>query len=435
MNTLHVGDADSLTNHTTPLLQASGRTTAATANGRSSTAAHAWTRSANAPTNVRGGNDSVRGDDASVSGGDSDSEEVVQSLEDTLDWRVKGLLRLISGRWPDINGDSPLWMYRAVLDKQKEIWRGMKGERILIQFAGASPQDHLVKDCYRTLLPAAKEFLQKITGNSNIKISPGIAQTSPTRINDPPYTCLVHGLSVPERDLLLSLPAWIAPEFGLFTRPYAEEVKCKFVGTATGFGGQSGDDVLAALVDQVQSAEVMQDVIRDIRPNFPRHLRRMPMGDLMEFVAGLLELNALDMTVILDEADSTSRTKNKLTVLHHKIYIDLPSSKNSDILLFREAFAKLDFIIPTIGHGEFVRPEGSSCPICHAADHPRGHCPWPSLPGWHGPGLRPPQRAPPPSDGSGPGAPPPSRKRERGTSRGRDEAGPSKRPRRGVGRR
>ena len=67
-------------------------------------------------------------------------------------------------------------------------------------------------------------------------------------------------------------------------------------------------------------------------------------------------------------------------------------------------------------YGTGTAQDTTHCPICHGADHPRGLCPFPSLPGWNGPAHRPTAQITSPR---GPGG----QNRWRGTMQGRGRRG------------
>jgi hypothetical protein len=54
----------------------------------------------------------------------------------------------------------------------------------------------------------------------------------------------------------------------------------------------------------------------------------------------------------------------------------------------RRFLANREYIDPTQGKG-VIKIAPFHCAICHAADHPRGLCPFPTTKGWNGPKHRP----------------------------------------------
>ncbi|KAF7792796.1 hypothetical protein EIP86_003895 [Pleurotus ostreatoroseus] len=299
-----------------------------------------------------------------------------------LGWKISQCTICPEGGYPSINGDNPGWWLNGIPPDQEKLWDTLPGCKAIIQIAGYSSQDGQFRESAKNNLGKALALVHRLTDTNDALISPGTTEADPPHANAAPHSILVYNMSGWERDQLQWRPCCSTPEITIFIHPFSKyDIGHTYLGNLGGFSGQKVETVLRVFRDKItNSADIAATLDAMITGQAASLYAPGPINvdDVIRQVAHSLIADVLRV-----------KDSDGFEAPEFCLYLSLPDVRPEAFSSFRNAFAKLKFSDPLIGNGCFIPPTESTCGICHGADHPRGMCPYPTIPGWHGPKHQP----------------------------------------------
>lgn len=235
-----------------------------------------------------------------------------------------------------------------------------------------------------------------------------------------PTTFLVYNLTEQQSDTLQKRTVWSSPEI-TFRVATTDPCRPDFLFAIGNYTNLDTNEV-RKLVHQIWTDNTSQEFFNSLiqamdTDETPQDDLPLTSADIIAFV-GSLNVKVLKLL----EKKNKSREnridyppqqdkKKPPKILKPRFYIYADSSHIRDFKVWSQIrlfLAERSYYNLMLGQGKtMIAPH--NCGVCHGADHPRGMCPFPLIPGWQGPKHK------PEDDASGPGSGPhfPRVKRQR----------------------
>jgi hypothetical protein len=241
----------------------------------------------------------------------------------------------------------------------------------------ALPFDRETQDI--TLYNSVKERI--FTAVAEITKSREIGVSAPQRSEEAeelgrfPSAFLIYSLTDAQCDLLLQRKVWSST--AITFRVTKLNPPCPdLLFTIYGFSTLVTDDILNMVRTVWQGNDVLS-LIDTIANSFPEAVRITAKSAIQAFI------NSVKVTRL--DYKSSGDTLQP----HFNVYASSSLIENDDIWAYlREFLANCSYASPMHGQG-MTRLIPFHCSLCHGADHPRGLCPFPTMPGWNGPDICP----------------------------------------------
>lgn len=272
-----------------------------------------------------------------------------------------------AGGFPKIHGDRPFSLFANQPASQRQAWSNMSGPKLGIQVYdedASNPTDAV------RLAGTLAATIERIFNIKNVAIATPQVDSPPTSANSPPFTFLAHGFS---RDIAAAMLHQGTYSSRLITF-HVFKICWTLPRFICGFSGFTSTDELAikvAIRNALQEEHAIE-LITDLVSGNP-HFRHVTTGNAFYRV-----LNSLEITVI------DNRLPGGFRAPIVNIYMDSPTVDPAKWIVWRNFVFSLK--ISTDFLGTATGMPNRPCTGCHSADHPRGLCPFPNIPGWNGPG-------------------------------------------------
>ena len=190
-----------------------------------------------------------------------------------------------------------------------------------------------------------------------------------------PTAFLIYNLTDADCTLLLERQIWSSPAITFQVTPLNPPCP-DFLFQIKGFSTLVTNDILEIVRTVWQDEEVIY-LIEVVTDAFPEHAQEKVKSSIVTF------LNSVRVTR-LDTKSSGDSLQPRFNV-----YASSSEINNDEAWLFlRDSLASYTYESLMEEWGEtLITP--FNCSLCHGVDHPRGLCPFPSIPGWNGLGPRP----------------------------------------------
>ena len=277
------------------------------------------------------------------------------------------LTKYTNAEMPDIQDDAPMALLEGISKEQLMVWlKTVTGKVLTRPFnteVGFQP-NHL--EITKSLIVAAN----KITGQSNVAVSPPMRDKKASEGRKRSITFLIHNLSPNGVLTLLSRKVWSSVDISFQVSPINAE-KPDFLFTLNGIIAPDPvhvENVLAkAWRDQVTIAFV--NTIIQQANTWEQHQLSIEIDNF---------LNSATVTEL------TIKTRGGKDDPHYNVYADGSALKSDQTWLeFRDFLKARVYSSPLYGRGT-ARKYPFICSLCHGCDHPRGLCPFPKISGWNG---------------------------------------------------
>jgi hypothetical protein len=278
-------------------------------------------------------------------------------------------------------------------------WEKCPGGKLLAIPFGADVQDITLHDNIRDKIFTA---VAEITQSRDIGTSTPRRSKTAERQGHAPKSFLIFNLTDTHYDLLLHRKVWSSA--ALTFRVIQLNPPCPdFLFALQGFASHLTNDILHIVRSAWQHPEVLA-LADNFAEAYHADFRAQVKSAILEF------LNSVKVTLL--DVKSTGEVLQP----RFNVYASGDLIHNDSVWLFlRKFLASRKYGSPTHGDG-ITDTLPFRCTICHGADHPKGLCPFPALPGWNGPGS--------------PNATPPNRGRRGRGGMGRGSRGSNNRGRR-----
>lgn len=220
--------------------------------------------------------------------------------------------------------------------------------------------------------------LANILGHTDARVSPPPIDYAAN--NGAPITFFLTGISASDRSLLVERGCWSArePAPTFFVAPVAWAMPRFICGIREFSNHITSADAHKLVLNMLQTQEVYDRIAGYLTNNGTFDGVPMAVG-----VARIID--SLEVTII----DYKRPGGNKTPIVN--IYIDSPTAVPKLWYEWRNYIAGKRY--PSTYFGTGVRADPMYCSGCHGVDHPRGLCPFATLPFWYG--TREDRRAPP----------------------------------------
>ena len=241
----------------------------------------------------------------------------------------------------------------------------------------ALPFDRKTQDI--TLYNSVKERIftavAEITKSREIGVSAPQRSEEAEKLGRFPSAFLIYSLTEAQCDLLLQRKVWSST--AITFRVTKLNPPCPdLLFTIYGFSTLVTEDILN-MVRTVWQGDDVISLINSIANSFPAEVRIEAKSSIQAFIDSV-KVERLDY-----------KSSGDTLQPHFNVYASSNLIENDDIWDYlREFLASCSYASPMHGQG-MTRIIPFHCSLCHGADHPRGLCPFPAIPGWNGPDIRP----------------------------------------------
>ncbi|KAH8988114.1 hypothetical protein EDB86DRAFT_2831984 [Lactarius hatsudake] len=274
------------------------------------------------------------------------------------------------GPMPDIHDEDPATLLEGLDRGQIKSWLDLTTGKVLARpfdnVANYQPNQQRVA---KTLMAAAKE----ITGAANVAVAPPNRDRSGPRQRGKrhPITFLIHGLLRRDVETLLERGVWSSKEITFQVAPINIS-RPKFLFTLSSLATQKEEDI-APILTTTWNDPITNALLQKLARKAPEPRQNNAMSKLVKF---------LESTVI-QRLDIKTGGKDDT---HFNIYADGDIIEDDESWLeLRKHLRSRQYKSNLFGEGTATK-ENYICGLCHAHDHPRGLCPFPTIPGWNGGG-------------------------------------------------
>ena len=220
----------------------------------------------------------------------------------------------------------------------------------------------------------AETVLRAFTGNSDITVSPP-GEGDESECSPPALSFAVTGMTEEQLDSVLEQEVFSVrdPRVTFFIYPFGWAPP-RFVFSLHKFRTKDTTKIAAAVRARLELPDVTEFMERLIKGN--RLLREVPPGEAVVAILNSLEIRMLGVRRGANEEHPVAN-----------IYLDSPTEDSSEWFAWRDLLHGLKY--RSDFHGIGVGYIAHTCKGCHSNDHPRGMCPFDSLPYWNGKALPP----------------------------------------------
>lgn len=248
------------------------------------------------------------------------------------------------------------------------VWERYPGGKLIAIPFDSEVKDHAKHKAIRTRIFAAAA---NITRTQTIAVAAPTPNEKARRSRATPMTFLIYKMDDAQRETLLKRRVWSCADITFRVAPLTPS-RPNFLFSITGLSTGACEDV-HEMINKVwrddQSVAIYQEIIDSRSPGE----RMATQAALETYVAGL-HVKRID-------------TKAKGGILNPKfnVYTETKDIHNgSTWTKLRNYLAKRTYATTMLGQCSVVIAP-HNCSLCHSVDHPRGFCPFPTLPNWNGP--------------------------------------------------
>ncbi|KAF7790931.1 hypothetical protein EIP86_001890 [Pleurotus ostreatoroseus] len=282
------------------------------------------------------------------------------------------------GGFPEAHIAHPRVIFLNIKDSQRRDWSAHQGPKAFVQFGGHGALDDLFNANLGLITNATAE-LHAFLGTSTACIAIPLASDIPNAPNQAPFFALIHDISEGELERILEQRVIATPRVAMLISEYGVPMPV-LIGVLTGFRSSNEDEIYLLVRDR------MEDLIPFI----------MTKAYENPEIAGAITLKAFADRILASVRVKhlPMRGEGGRADPHFYIYASLPLTHFPSFREVQLRLAQADWGHSFAGSGRFTILEDPFCSFCHGADHPRGLCPFPAVPGWIAPSDPPPPRAP-----------------------------------------
>lgn len=268
--------------------------------------------------------------------------------------------------FPKVHGDRVLPKLANIEANQVRLWKAMKCGKVLIQVYGftATPSDYL-HYLRETLAWAIKD----LCGIPTVFITQPIPATLSTAARDQPRTFLAHGFDEGVQEQLIAQYCCSTQYITFFCSRFEWEAPT-FVCGIIGLDDTHKGTLVRTIGRRLDTPDT-RDLITRLARDHPT-LRLITPEEAILRVLSSLHVETIP-----------TKGKHGVLVPTTNIYLTPPAIHPIPWREWRDHVFRINW-----GYGQPGPAYGApprNCDGCHGADHPRGLCPYPLLPGWNGP--------------------------------------------------
>ncbi|KAF7798979.1 hypothetical protein EIP86_010208 [Pleurotus ostreatoroseus] len=253
------------------------------------------------------------------------------------------------------------------LARQQAIdWENYPGPKVLVRFGMHGALDETIHGHLR-LADRATEEIRAFLGSSTANVALPHPKAQPTKVNEAPYSALVRGLSADDAARLTDQQILATPRITLFFSPFGWSMPA-LLGVFTGFRATSEEEVYGAVRDHL---ETLIPMIMHLAHENPVIAAAVSLQGYVDDIIKSIFVRFLPMLTDGGHPDD-----------HYYVYASLPFTTFTSFQAVQTQLAATTWNHSFAGKGKFRVLNDPFCSLCHGADHPRGLCPFPAIPGW-----------------------------------------------------
>ncbi|KAF7795657.1 hypothetical protein EIP86_006822 [Pleurotus ostreatoroseus] len=267
---------------------------------------------------------------------------------------------------------------RNIRGDQLRAWDLFDGPKAFLQFGGHGALDDEVGENLG-MVAAALAALHTFLGSTTATIALPHPITRPGRPNQAPYTALIRDITDNDLARVLDHPVLASTRGTLIVSQYGVGMPT-LLGSLTKLRSTNVDDIYLLVRARLDD---LVDLIMTKAYENPAVVNAVSLHGFADDILSSLLVKYLPMRDSEGDLDP-----------HFYIYASLPLTNFASFREIQVELVHADWTHPFAGKGTFTILEEPDCTFCHGADHPRGLCPLPQLPGWIAPAPRAAARGP-----------------------------------------
>ena len=269
---------------------------------------------------------------------------------------------------PTINYAHPTAIFDHLDVNVVDDWENLPKGKLLAQPFGRDTQNIEKHSHLKALLFAA---IVEITKSHDVSV---VAPKPKPNSKRTPYSFLVYNVSEEQAQLLLERRVWssTAITFSISTfTPGCPKYLFSIKDLTT-----MNDKEVGNMVKEVWRNQDSANFLQNLCQSFPEHLKQQAIPTLQQFIDSLKVKKLENRLPGGTLAPHFNVYANGLLIRDDHIWFQLRAYYATRTYALQAQDPRMTAVAPL------------RCTICHAADHPRGLCPFPALDGWNGPKRR-----------------------------------------------
>ncbi|KAF8834732.1 hypothetical protein BDN67DRAFT_985112 [Paxillus ammoniavirescens] len=282
------------------------------------------------------------------------------------------------GDFPTIHLSHAAQLFDHISEELLDAWFRVSGPKVLVQPFDYDGKDHfnkmpiLTDQIHTTVNTIAVAYLESPPQPPAVKVSPPIAPRG--YMQGSPITFLMYNLTNNIMNTLALQRIWSSPTITFKVRPFRVENLPTLLLHLSGFTTADEATVKEAVQCTWDNCET-RDIIITIIQTWDE------IFNPIQFLPHLKEA-IIDFITSVHVERIDCKALGGASTPHFNIFAQSPTS---DPMAWTEMHTHLLSIhYPSILNGVGLLVKLNSCSICHSVAHPRGLCPFPSIPAWNG---------------------------------------------------
>ena len=277
-----------------------------------------------------------------------------------------------AGPLPLVHDAYPTAVFEHIDTDFAAEWEQHKGGKLLAHPFDSDAQNSANHEEIRELIFTAAS---EITKSVEVEVSAPIASEEAKKERRFPTVFLIFNLSDDHVNLLLQRGVWSSPAITFRVLPFRPP--CPNFMFSIGSISTHSVDTIFPIVQRVWDGPDTKIYITALINAVPEDKR-----------GGVENAICLLMDSMWVEKLETKRAGETIAP-HYNIYTDSSGIAIDEVWIrLRNHLSARTYSATFQGTGKIKTPP-FHCGVCHSADHPRGLCPFPDIPGWNGPKKRP----------------------------------------------
>ncbi|GBE85931.1 hypothetical protein SCP_0804550 [Sparassis crispa] len=262
--------------------------------------------------------------------------------------------------FPNIYAEHPVFFFNNLARDQLSRWGANDVLRVAITSWEASANDPEIQQRWLVVVP---KVVAKHHNNATIQLGIPCVAVETSRLNQPPFAFIGFGMTEELKCAMVAQFCYSTPKITFFVHKISWDFPT-FLATFEGFSNLSHEQIVELIQRHFADNATLNTLIHLVGADNDGRVR-------IQRTLNSLTIKFLDIKV-----------RGGLPSLAVNVYADSPSDELQTWELWCTYVTQLTF--PTAFHGTGKARPNFHCTGCHGCDHPRGLCPFASLPGWNG---------------------------------------------------
>lgn len=281
------------------------------------------------------------------------------------------------GGFAGVYGAEAGWEFENVKPEQVRRWLGVTQGSVVAVVHSDGALAHLVEQSRPPAASALGRCISQYLGCTGFSVSAPRPIIAPTTTDAAPFCLFISGLDDYDVSRLHDLGTLSTPTITVsFVAPI--ERRPRYLCSIDGYTTTAVLEVRDLIVQRLQHEDVVYRALQ-VAARIPK-FRQLSVYNAFASLAASISVQFLDV-----------KARGNISTPVFNVYSDLQTDDADVWAAWRHIFLGLDYHDDFFGLGALRT--FPPCSLCRGQDHFRGMCPFPSVPGWHGPAI-PPRRRP-----------------------------------------